>query len=197
MKTFEVELTGRTALMHHRMTEEAVLSLLGPKGGKKKSGKAEKLPREIAEEHAYKTKEGLFYIPLDYVSGAFKHVASDYKQTTGKKSYKAIAGGIFRPVEFSAILTDHKNKPLKDFEVDIRKATNHQAGAVIVCRPRFDEWKVKFNIEIDDTLIAPEVAQDILEDSGKRAGIGSFRVAKSGYYGQYNVTAWTERKNKE
>lgn len=187
MKTFQVELTGRTPIMHHRMTEETIMGLLGPKS-KKKKVKEEKLPRQIAEEHAYKTTDGKYYIPLDYVSGAFKHVASDYKQTSGKKSYKAIAGGIFRPCELNAILTDHAGKPLDNFEVDIRKATNHLAGAVVVCRPRFDEWKVNFTIEIDDSLIAPEVAQDILEDSGKRAGIGSFRVAKSGFYGQFSVT---------
>lgn len=189
MKCFEVELTGRTALMHHRMSEEAIMSLLGPKSKKKKVA-IEKTPRQIAEEHAYKTTDGKFYIPLDYVSGAFKHVASDYKQTSGKKSYKAIAGGIFRPLEISAILLDENNKPLDNFEVDIRKATNHQAGAVVVCRPRFDKWKCKFTIEIDDTLIAPEMAQEILEDAGKRAGIGSFRVAKSGYYGQFMVTSF-------
>jgi hypothetical protein len=47
-----VELTGRTALMHHKMSEETIMSLLGPKS-KKKVIKEEKLPRQIAEEHAY------------------------------------------------------------------------------------------------------------------------------------------------
>jgi hypothetical protein len=189
MRSFEVELTGRTPLLHHKMTEESLMSLLGPKS-KKKKVKEEKLPREIAEDHAYKTLDGKYCIPLDYVSGAFKHVASDYKQTSGKKSYKAIAGGIFRPLEQYAILKNFKDKELKDFEVDIRKATNHQAGAVAVCRPRFDEWKCNFTIEIDDTLIAPEIALEILEDSGKRSGIGSFRVSKNGYFGQFSVTSW-------
>lgn len=189
MKSFKVELTGRTPLMHHRMTEEALMGLMGPKS-KKKLVKVEKLPREIAEEHAYKTTDGKFYIPLDYVSGAFKHVASDYKQTSGKKSYKAIAGGIFRPTEPHAVLTDKAGKPLENFEVDIRKATNHQAGAVAVCRPRFDEWKCQFTVEVDESLISPDVALEILQDSGKRSGIGSFRVSKSGYFGQFSVTEW-------
>jgi hypothetical protein len=187
MKTFKVELTGKTPLLHHKMTEESIMGLLGPKSKKKKI-KEEKLPREIAQEHAYRTIDGKYFIPLDYVCGAFKHVASDYKQTSGKKSYKAIAGGIFRPTEPSAILLKHDGSPIDNFEVDIRKATNHQAGAVIVCRPRFDEWKCQFTIEIDDSLIAPEVAQEILEDAGKRSGIGSFRVSKSGYFGQFMVT---------
>lgn len=189
MKSFKCEIKSRTPLLHHKMSEEALMGLLGPKS-KKKVVKVDKLPREIAEDHAYKTKDGKFCIPLEYVSGAFKHVASDYKQTSGKKSYKAIAGGIFRPLEPFAILTDHSNKPLKDFEVDIRKATNHQAGAVAVCRPRFDEWKCSFTVEVDETLIAPEIALEILEDSGKRSGIGSFRVSKNGFFGQFSVTSW-------
>ncbi len=189
MKSYEVELTGRTPLLHHKMRPEDLMGLLGPKS-KKKTVKEEKLPRQIAEEHAYKTVDGNFCIPLEYVIGAFRHVASDYKQTSGKRTYKAIAGGIFRPLEPFAILTNKKGKPLSDFEVDIRKATNHQAGAVAVCRPRFDEWKCVFTIEIDDSLIDPQVAHEILQDSGKRAGIGSFRVAKSGYFGQFMVTKW-------
>lgn len=189
MKSFSVEITGKTPLLHHKMTSEAVMGLLGPKS-KKKKVKEEKLPREIAEEHAYKTDDGVFYIPLEYVSGAFRHVSSDYKQTSGKKTYKAIAGGVFRPITPNAILLDHDDKPLKSFEVDVRKATNHQAGAVIVCRPRFDEWKCKFSVAVDDSLLDPSLALQILEDAGTRSGIGSFRVSKSGYFGQFSVTSF-------
>ena len=189
MKSFKVELTGVTPLLHHRMTEESLMGLLGAKS-KKKIVKGEKLPREIAEDHAYKTTTGEYYVPMDYVTGAFKHVASDYKQTSGKKSYKAIAGGIFRPQQESAILMKKDGTTIKDFEVDIRKATNHQAGAVAVCRPRFDEWKTEFIVTIDETLIAPEMALEILTDAGKRSGIGSYRVSKNGYFGQFSVTSF-------
>lgn len=194
MKTFLIEITGRTPLLHHRMRPEDLMGLLGPKS-KKKKVKEEKLPRQIAEEHAYKTEDGKYCIPLEYVSGAFKHVASDYKQTSGKKTYKAIAGGIFRPREQFAILINKEGEELSTFEVDIRKATNHQAGAVAVCRPRFDDWRCVFTVEIDDSLIDPAMAQEILEDSGKRSGIGSFRVSKSGYFGQFMVTRFEELKD--
>lgn len=187
MKSVEVEIQGKTPLMHHRMSEEALLKLLGAKS-KKKVVKEERLPREIAEEHAYKNTAGQYYIPMEYISGAFKHVASDYKQTSGKKSYKAIAGGIFRPTTAAAVLLDSDDEPILDFEVDIKKATNHQAGAVAVCRPRFDDWKAKFTVEIDDSLISTDQVLEILSDAGKRSGIGSFRVAKSGSYGQFSVT---------
>lgn len=189
MKRYSVTLKGQTPLLHHKMTEEALFSLLGTKT-KKKKGAETKTPREIADEHAYKTTDGHFCIPLTYVSGAFAHVASDYKQTNSqRKSFKAIAGGVFRPVGESAILVDPETgEKLKAYEVDVRKATNHKAGAVAVCRPRFDRWSCQFEVAINDDLLPPDTALQILNDAGLRSGIGSFRVSKGGYFGSFQVT---------
>lgn len=190
---FEVELKGVTPLMHHRMTDEQVSALLGAKKGKKKSPKQELTPREIATKHAYEDESGNYCIPMSYVCGAFRDVSSDYKQKdSSRKSYKAIAGGIFRPLDEFATLLDKKGKPIKKFEVDVRKATNHLKGAVAVCRPRFDQWNLKFRVMVDDTIIDPDVANQILCDAGRRSGIGSFRVNKSGYYGQFIVERWKQ-----
>ena len=194
MKRIEIELTGTTPLLHHRMTEEELFGLLGAKS-KKKKDKEELTPREIAEKYAYKDSDGKYVIPTGYIAGAFKHVASEYKQKNSqRKSMKSIAGGILRPEQEFASLTDLLNVPIDHFEVDIRKATNHQKGAVAVCRPRFDKWKTKTVIVIDDDLISPETALEMLNDAGKRSGIGSFRVSKGGYFGQFQVTKFEELK---
>lgn len=192
MKRFSIELQGTTALLHHRMPQEDLFALLGAKSEKKKA-QEERTPREIADRHAYKAEDGSYYIPTEYVVGAFKHVAGDYKQkNSARKSIKTVAAGIFRPCTETASLLGEDDKPLKSFEVDIRKATNHQKGAIAVCRPRFDKWKVRMEVMVDDTVLAPSIAHDILADSGKRAGIGSFRVQRGGYFGQFNVTKWEE-----
>ena len=83
---------------------------------------------------------------------------------------------------------DLKDKPIKKFEIDIRKATNHQKGAVAVCRPSFDEWKVKFTAQIDDNIASADTIQQVLEDAGRRSGMGSFRVSRGGYFGQFRLT---------
>ncbi len=192
MKTIEIEVTGVTPLMHHKMTEEALFQLLGAKTQKNKD-KEELTPREIADKHAYKGKDGTYYIPSEYLSGAFIHVSSDYKQKNSpRKSVKGIAGGVFTPVEATISLLDDKNAPITDFEVDIRKATNHQKGAVAVCRPRFDRWKFKTQINIDESLISPETVHEMLNDAGKRSGMGSFRIAKRGSFGAFRVTKFEE-----
>lgn len=190
MITVSVRIQSVTPLLHHRMTEECLHGLLGAKSERKKD-KEERTPRQIAEEHAYKSTSGEFTIPLSYVSGAFQSVASDYKQKNSqRKSYAAIAGGVFRPTAEWAVLTDHEGEPLKNFEVDIRKATNHQKGAIAVCRPRFDRWATEFSVELDNELLSEETAQKMLSDAGRRAGIGSFRVSKKGYFGQFMITKW-------
>jgi len=194
MKTFKVLIEGTTPLMHHRMREEDLFALRAPKGSKKKD-KPEMDLRTVAESYAYKNKEGAYYIPAGYISGAFAHVASDYKQANStRRSYKAVAGGIFRLLDQEPILLTKNNKPISTFEVDFRPGNNFKCGKVPVIRPRFEEWRVAFSVAIDDSIIAPEVAHQILEDAGRRAGIGSFRVSKSGFFGQFSVVSWRELK---
>jgi hypothetical protein len=178
------------------MSEETLMGLLAAKNKKKKVS-LERTPREIAEDHAYqcrKTKE--CYIPAGYVTGAFAYAAAEYKQTGSKKSYKAIAAGIFRPTKEEIVLIDEKNEPIKNFEVDIRKGTNFTAGAVAVCRPRFDKWEAEFHVMLNTDLISEAMALQILSDAGVRAGIGSFRVQKSGWFGQFSVSHFKEFKEK-
>jgi hypothetical protein len=193
MKRFEIELKGVTPLLHHRMTEEELFGLLGAKSAKKKD-KEEQTPREIAEKYAYKNGDN-YCIPTSYIVGAFRGIASEYKQKNSqRKSIKSIAGGIFRTEYEYADLTDENDVLLTNFEVDIRKATNHQKGAVAVCRPRFDKWKLKTSISVDTSLVDEDTVLEMLNDAGKRSGIGSFRVSKGGYFGQFAVTKFEEIK---
>lgn len=194
MKMFKVRIRGLTPLLQHRMPEETLMSLLlGTTAKKKTAIQKEITPREIAEKHLYQTEDGLFYFPSAYITGAFISVASDYKQKhSSRKSIKSIAGGVFRPSGEICLLIDSKSKPMKTWEVDIKKGTNHQAGAVAICRPRFDNWYSEFDVYVDDSIIEPEIAHQILEDAGRRAGIGSFRVNKGGYYGQFEIILWKD-----
>lgn len=196
MKTYKVRIEMLTPLMHHRMHEDELMGLIPGAGIKKTKDKDLNLtPRSVADRHVYRDSEG-FYIPAEYIMGALGHVASDYKQKgSSKKTLKGIIKGIVRPTMEKIYLKTRKDKPIKDYEVDIRKATNHQKGAIAVCRPRFDDWAAEFELTIGDELISPETCLQILEDSGRRAGIGSFRVQRGGYFGQFQVTKWESVKD--
>lgn len=194
MKTVKVKLKGVTPLLQHRFTEDELFGLLGAKSSKKKD-KGEETPRQIAEKYAYKSDDGTFYIPTEYISGALTYVATEYKQKNSqRKSLKQIIKGVVSPSNISAQLFSDEEmaSPIKDFEVDVRKATNHQKGAVAVCRPRFDKWFTEIELQIDDDIVAAETVLEMLQDAGKRSGIGSFRVSKGGIFGKFQVIKFEE-----
>ncbi len=193
MKTISVRLVGTTPLLQHKMTQEQLFGLLGAKSERNKD-KEILTPREIATAHAYQREDGTCYIPAEYIVGAFAHVASDYKQKNSiRKSVKAIAKGILQPTQGEYDLVTDTGAPITSFEVDVRKATNHQKGAVAVCRPRFDKWIVHAEFMLDDSLVSVETAQQIMEDAGRRSGIGSFRVSRGGYFGQFRIERFEEQ----
>lgn len=176
-------------MLQHRMPEDQLFALLGAKE-KIKKPKELQLPREIAERHAYKNCDH-YLLPLEYVRGTFIRASSDYKTShSSRKSLKSVAGGAFRPLgEFTSLL-DKNGQRIVSFEVDIRKATNHLKGAVAVCRPRFDYWRADFLIELNTDVISQDTALRILQDAGRRVGVGSYRVEKGGYFGQFQVIKW-------
>lgn len=191
MKTYNLKIKGRTPLLQHRFSEEALFGLLGSKSEKKKVQEV-KTPREIAESHAYKAADGSFYIPSEYLIGAIRHVASDYKQKNSqRKSLKQVIVGAIRPEKETVTLLD-EGRPITAFEVDVRRAVNHKAGAVAVCRPRFDRWEAEVNLMIDDTIVDEKTALQMIEDAGLRAGVGSFRIQRGGYFGSFQVTEWKQ-----
>lgn len=196
MKTVSIEIQGITPLLQHRMTEDQLFGLLGAKTQKNKDLE-EKTPRDIAESHAYKCqKTGKFYVPAEYITGAVATVAGDYKQkNSARRSLKAVARGVFRPVAGQIDLLGDDDKPVKDFEVDVRKGTNHQKGAVAICRPRFDRWRLSFEATINDTIVSEQTIHQMLNDAGMRSGIGAFRVSKGGVFGSFRVTKFSLKKN--
>lgn len=194
MQNIEVEIEGITPYMQHRFPESAVMGLLGSKDSKKKN-EEKRTPREIAEEHSYKTQDGVYYVPPEQLIGAIKTVASDYKQqNSARKSLKLLIAGVIQVVDDASLLYDDKAKPVKDFEVDIMTAVNHQKGRVAVCRPRFDKWRTRFQLLIDDSVVSAKTVHEMLEDAGRRSGIGSYRVARGGRFGKFHVTKWKEVK---
>ena len=61
-------------------------------------------------------------------------------------------------------------------------------------RPRFDNWSCVFRIRVVDPVFleptrqGPEYIKDILDNAGKRGGIGDFRPL----FGQFVVSKITE-----
>lgn len=196
MRSFRVVIEGLTPLLQSRFPEDRLIGLLPNVKSAKKEAKVYSTPRDLAEEAAYRVGDN-YVIPTKYLVGAFREASANYKRKdSSRKSLKSVASGAFQPCEAHGIILCPKTKkPLKSFEVDIAKGTNHLRGAVPVIRPRFDKWLAEMSFQINEHLIDAETVLAIIEDAGRTVGIGAFRVAKGGYFGQFQVVSWKEIKD--
>lgn len=69
-----------------------------------------------------------------------------------------------------------------------------QRARIMRHRARLEEWSLSFSIEIETSILAESEVKTMLDDSGRRAGIGDFRPAKGGPFGRFTVVHWEEIK---
>ena len=63
-------------------------------------------------------------------------------------------------------------------------------GRIVMHRPMFDDWQLSFTIELDTSLLNVKLLRDVVDDAGKRIGLGDFRPARKGPYGRFVVSRW-------
>lgn len=179
MKSVNVEITGIAPLLHHRFQTEDH----GENASKSKKKVYD--PQEEAEKCLYRNSEGMIYQPAEHIFQSMVKGAVAFK-FEGKKTYKdVINSGIAITPEDIPLIAD------SDYEIDARPVVI-QRSRVVRWRPRFNEWKVQFTIDIlDDENISTAVLKDILETAGKTKGIGDYRPR----FGRFMVTNFEEVNN--
>ena len=65
-------------------------------------------------------------------------------------------------------------------------------GRIIRYRPRFDAWKLAFELFYDPQLLSKAELRQIVDDSGSRVGLLDFRPEKKGPFGRFSVTSWKD-----
>ncbi len=179
MKDIQVEIKGTTPILMNSpksMIEDMT------KTSRKTTQKH--IPEEEAERVAYRMKSGELYIPAEAIKGTMVGGAS-YKKF-GKFAAKPFiaAGVIITPTEVGL--------GTKDYDIDLRTVVI-QRNRVVKARPKIENWKVKFTISYDETMITNhEDIRAILEEAGKRVGLLDFRPQKLGNFGMFEVTKWKE-----
>lgn len=185
MKKIKVEISSVTALLMNNpapMIEEQI--------GMKKATRMKTRTKEEAEKEAdklaYKKSNGELYIPCEAVKGCLIG-ASSYKKIGKYGARGIIAAGV-------QISPEKIGLGKKKYDLDIRTVVI-QRNRVVKIRPRINDWKVRFEIEYDETLIGnPEMIREILEEAGKRVGLLDFRPQKTGNFGKFKITKWEESK---
>lgn len=190
MKTVDIEIKGVSPLLINRFKEQDEIPKTMKKG-KKDYG----TPREQAEQTPYFDKKTqLLWVPSSWVTGTIATVASDYKLSGTRKSVKSVSGGAIIPCE-EKVYFKEKYK-LKDIEIDSRPVVVQRAR-IMRHRARLESWTLQTSVEIDDSILQPSQVHDILNDAGRRAGMGDFRPPKGGPFGRFNIVKFKVRNAKK
>jgi hypothetical protein len=80
---------------------------------------------------------------------------------------------------------------LRGWAVDTRSVRQPQTGERTLChRPRFDDWRLRFTLLIDQDAISIAEAHNVLTLAGQRIGLGDYRPERGGPFGRFAVTSW-------
>lgn len=187
----EVTISSVTPILMNRFTEANEVQV---SGGTSVSLRGDKgTPREQAEPKRYADTEGRLYIPGPNIfaaiiaAGVF-HKAGKRQLTTQKTSL--IPAGIMVD-DIVCSLTDASGEPLTAWEVDSRSVVIPSTGGRIMAhRPRVDAWQTTFVLDVDSTMFSPNLVRTLVDDAGKKIGLGDYRPARKGPFGRFVVSRW-------
>lgn len=187
----EITIEGTTPLICNRFSDEAAEAATN--GTRIAVATTDRgTPLEIAQKKLYTGTDGNPMIPQPnvlrcLVEGGRFHKVGKSQVTTAKSS-----------MLFSCIDIEGAEVPIvhtQPWKVDTRAVRIPSTGGRILAhRPMFDDWKLSFVMDIDTTIMSPKLMRQIVDDAGKRIGLGDFRPATKGPYGRFVVTNWQEQK---
>ena len=67
-------------------------------------------------------------------------------------------------------------------------------GRILKHRPCFNDWKLKFNMTLDETEISEKLLREIVDAAGRKIGLCDFRPSTKGMFGKYVVISWKSKK---
>ena len=180
-----VTIEGISPLLMNRLTEEAEIKVSGGTSATLRGSRG--APREQAAPKRYADDKGMLYIPGPNIysaliaAGTF-HKAGKSKITTMKTSL--VPAGIQVEELVCALNT-------KEWEVDSRSVVIPSTGGRIMChRPRVDKWAMTFTLDVDTDMFDPKLVRAIVDDAGKKIGLGDYRPARKGPFGRFVVKEW-------
>jgi len=138
----------------------------------------------------YANTKGKLYQPSTHLQGALVEAGKHKKVVgKGKATYSKIVG---YAVSINPFEIEHQIQKWETFS--ILAVNPNTKGRNLLHRPILKEWKLSFEVEFDETEIAPSILHELFEIAGRVAGLGDWRPQKKGPYGKFQVTEWKEAK---
>ncbi len=184
-----ITISGIQPLLMNRFTEAAEVSVSS--GTRTVMGGSKGTPREQAAPKAYADKEGNLYVPGTNIFAAI--IAAGKFHKVGKRQLTTTVTSLIP----AGCTVEDLVCPLdtKEWEVDSRSVVNPSTRGRMMChRPRIDDWTLSFHLDIDTSVFTPQLIRQVIDDAGKKIGLGDYRPERKGPFGKFVVTKWEEIK---
>ena len=177
---------GVTPLICRRFTDEAAMNATN--GTRSSVVGSQRTPQDEAETGLYKANDGTPVIPAVNLMRCMIDAGKFFKNgkskvTTQKESL------IPACVSIHEILLPIIHE--QAWKVDTRPIRIPATGGrVLRHRPMFDDWRLEFTVDLDTSVVSPQLFREIVDTAGKRVGLGDFRPGTKGPYGRFTVVKW-------
>ncbi len=204
MQSYTVEISGLTAmLMHNGRTANPMDSFVrAMKSTTSKRGKTEDDFEALARYEFY---AGLYTTPaiecneesgeIIIEKGAKLCILAHVLDSNIRKGAmkhgegKAAAAGCLVEGDGQFFYNGNKSAIPDDWEKFAHIcAVKVGSARVMRCRPRFENWSVKFTACLDETVCGKAQLSRWMDNAGKLVGIGDWRTEKGGSFGRYTAT---------
>lgn len=149
-------------------------------------------PQEEAESRVYRTGDGKLYFP----SIAFRSaIVGPGGGASGRRMSKVsvasrVCAGFFVQGDKCLLCHPKTKKPLTEYVISTMRVMVQKAG-VLRSRPMIEEWMTELTAEVDEDFITADQLVELLNISGKVAGVGDYRPQKRGMYGRFRAELLT------
>jgi hypothetical protein len=187
----KIRIDGTTPLICNKFTDAAAESASNGSRGSS-AGQDRGTPLDIAQSKLYIGNDGNPMIPQPNLlrclveGGRFTKIGKS--QVTTAKSSILYACVDVQGAEVPIIHT-------QPWKVDTRAVRIPSTGGRILAhRPMFDDWALEFVVDLDTSILGEKLLRQIIDDAGKRIGMGDFRPQCKGPYGRFVVNNWEVQK---
>ena len=144
-------------------------------------------PEEEAKAKVYRNSKGLYIPSVAFRSSIIGRGGGASGRKIGKFTANSrVAAGAFVVDEHTPLVHVKTGKPIKDYEIYSCRAVV-QGNGVRRSRPLIKDWACDLKLEVDDDFVTVEQLVDLLNMSGKVAGIMDFRPQCKGSFGRYEA----------
>jgi hypothetical protein len=150
-------------------------------------------PREQAEATVYRDADKHLVFPGAAIARLAREAGSGHKLKGSRRAVKWVVPSAVIVTDDMILIRDANGEPLDDYEVDSRPVTIPATkGRIMRHRARFDTWTAKFVLEVDTEVLPETMVHQLIEEGGRRLGIGDYRPEKGGPFGRFAITAWEQ-----